>query len=264
MRSQLLSLLRNELVKAARRKLPWFGFFCGVLLCGIVYAMSGALTSATANGWTYVAFSMQLVFSDVGPVFIVVFSAMLLSEETGTGTMRALLGAPVYRWELYIAKAITGLIHALLFSIISLLCSIALARWHHHFGAVGDTYGVVYGRGLLVRESLFAYGLSLIPLFTLVMYGLLLSTIVRTPGAAVSAAVSTLFIIDFTKHLAGLDAYIFTRYFDYPWMTLQLISQGMEYQWVPEVWKMIGLCGVSAAVMFLAGLITFVREDLNH
>jgi ABC-type transport system involved in multi-copper enzyme maturation permease subunit len=264
MRSQLLPLLRNEVVKAARRKLPWFGFLCAILLSLIVHAMSGALTSTTANGWTYTAFSMQIMFSDIGPIFIVVFSAMLLSEETGTGTMRALLGAPVYRWELYIAKAIIGVIYALMFSIISLLCSIALARWHHHFGAVGDTYGVVYGRGLLLHESLFAYALSLIPLFTLVLYGLFISTVVRTPGAAVSVAISTLFIVDFTKHLAGLDPYIFTRYFDYPWLTLQLISQGMEYQWLPEVWKMLGLCGASATMMFFAGLITFVREDLNH
>jgi hypothetical protein len=30
------------------------------------------------------------------------------------------------------------------------------------------------------------------------------------------------------------------------------------------VWRMIALCGVSAVVTFTAGLIIFVREDLNH
>jgi len=38
----------------------------------------------------------------------------------------------------------------------------------------------------------------------------------------------------------------------------------MDYQWRPEVWKMIELSGVSAAVTFVAGLIVFVRQDLNH
>jgi len=76
--------------------------------------------------------------------------------------------------------------------------------------------------------------------------------------------ISTLFVIEFTKHLAGLDPYIFTRYITYSWLNLLQIAQGMDYQWRPEVWKMIELSGVSAVVMFAAGLILFVRQDLNH
>jgi ABC-type transport system involved in multi-copper enzyme maturation permease subunit len=96
------------------------------------------------------------------------------------------------------------------------------------------------------------------------MYGLLISTLVRSPGAAVAVGIVTLFLIDFTKHLVGLDPYIFTRYITYSWLTLQQIAQGMDYQWRPEVWKMIALSGASAVVAFGAGLILFVRQDLNH
>jgi ABC-type transport system involved in multi-copper enzyme maturation permease subunit len=97
-----------------------------------------------------------------------------------------------------------------------------------------------------------------------VMYGILISTVIRTPGAAVAVGITTLFIIDFTKHLMGLDPYIFTRYINYSWLNLQQIAQGMDYQWRPEVWKMITLSGVSAVIAFGAGLIIFVRRDLNH
>ena len=76
------------------------------------------------------------------------------------------------------------------------------------------------------------------------MYGLLVSTMIRSPGAAVAVGITTLFLVEFTKHLVGLDPYIFTRYITYPWLNLQQIAQGMDYQWRPEVWKMIGLCGV--------------------
>jgi ABC-type transport system involved in multi-copper enzyme maturation permease subunit len=96
------------------------------------------------------------------------------------------------------------------------------------------------------------------------MYGLLISTMIRSPGATVTVGISTLFIIEFTKHLAGLDPYIFTRYINYSWLNIVLLAQGMDYQWCPEVWKMIELCGVSAIVTFGAGLILFVRQDLNH
>jgi hypothetical protein len=38
----------------------------------------------------------------------------------------------------------------------------------------------------------------------------------------------------------------------------------MDYQWCPEVWRMITLSGVSTLVLFVTGLIIFVRRDLNH
>ena len=83
MPGQLVPLLQNEVAKAARRKLPYFGIFAVGLLSGIVYLVGGQLnTTATANAWGYVGFSMQMVFTDLGPIFIVVFAAMLVAEET--------------------------------------------------------------------------------------------------------------------------------------------------------------------------------------
>jgi hypothetical protein len=37
--------------------------------------------------------------------------------------------------------------------------------------------------------------------------------------------ISSLFLIDFTKHLVGLDPYIFTRHINFPWLTLQQLAQ---------------------------------------
>ena len=115
-----------------------------------------------------------------------------------------------------------------------------------------------------MQQFLLSCALSWIPLIALVMYGLLISTVIRNPGAAVTVGISSLYLVDFTKHLVGLDPYIFTRYITYSWLNLLQIAQGMDYQWRPEVWKMIELSGVSAVVMFVAGLIIFVRQDLNH
>jgi ABC-2 type transport system permease protein len=265
MSSQFSPLLRNEVAKAARRKVPYFGVFLVGLLCVIIYFVAGSLNSAaTANAWGYVVFSMQLVFTDIGPICIIVFAAMLVAEETGSGTIRAALAAPVHRWELYLAKAVTGLLYMLVLSAAALVFSAAMAKIHYHFGAVGDSFGVVYSRNRAQRELLIGFGLSWIPLGALVMYGLLISTMIRSPGAAVAVGISSLFLIEFTKHLVGLDPYIFTRYINYSWLTLLEFAQGMDYQWCPGVWKMVALSGVSAVVTFGAGLIIFVRQDLNH
>jgi ABC-2 type transport system permease protein len=207
---------------------------------------------------------MQFVFADIGPIFTTVFSAMLLSEETGTGTIRAALAAPVHRWELYLAKAVAGLLYALVLSVAALLFSAVLAQVHYHFSDVGDSFGVVYGWEQMMREFLLGWALSWIPLGALVMFGLFVSTIIRSPGAAVAVGISCLVIIDLTKNFVGLDPYIFTKYIGFSWTALQQFAQGMDYQWFPEVWEMTITSGVFAIAAFVAGLIVFVKEDLNR
>jgi ABC-type transport system involved in multi-copper enzyme maturation permease subunit len=261
----LIKLLRNEIAKAWRRKLPYFGIFAVGVVSLIIYFVAGRLSSAaTANAWGYLAFSMQLVFTDIGPIFIVVFSAMLLAEETGTGTIRAALAAPVHRWELYLAKAMVGLLYMMVLSVAALLFSGVLAQIHYDFGAIGDSFGVVYSRGKTLRQFLLGYALSWIPLGALALYGLFISTIIRSPGAAVAVGISTLFIVDLTKHLVGLDPYIFTKYIGLSWVNLQLLAQGMDFQWHPGVWKMLASSVAYGIGTFGAGLAIFIREDLNH
>ncbi|MBN1508640.1 MAG: ABC transporter permease [Sedimentisphaerales bacterium] len=264
MRSQIVPLLRNEITKAIRRKLPYFGLFMGGLICVFSYVVADQTGSEnTASAWGYVALSMQLVFADIGLIFVLVFAAMLMSDETRSGTIRAALAAPLHRWELYVAKAITGLLYMIAMSLVCLVLSALLARGHYRFGPIADSLGEIYSRRMVLVHSLFAWVLSWVPLAAIVFYGLFLSAIIRSSGAAVAVSIGTLYVIDFTKHLVGLDPYIFTRYIVYPWQIVGQIAQGVDYQWQPEIWKMLGLCGVYAVGAFVGGLVLFLRQDLN-
>ena len=262
--SRVLALLRNEIAKALRCRLPYFGLFGAALLCGIIFVVADELSASNANNaWGYVTLSMQLVFTDIGLIFILVFSALLMADETRSGTIRAMLAAPLYRGEFYMAKAAIGLLYMVVLSVATLVLSIALARIHYRFGAISDSFGVIYSQGKVFGHFLLAFVLTWIPLGAIVLYGLFISTIVRSPGAAVAVSIGSLYIIDFTKHLVGLDPYIFTRYISYPWQILQQMAQGVDYQWYPEVWKMIGLSCLYGVVAFGAGLSIFLRQDLN-
>jgi ABC-type transport system involved in multi-copper enzyme maturation permease subunit len=264
MNSQILPLLKNELAKAARRKLPWFGLAMMAFLCLLIHMVAEQVSAAaSSNGWGCVAFSMQLVFTDLGLIFILIFAGMLLAEETGTGTIRAALAAPVHRWELYLAKAIAGLVYMVALWTAALLFSLALAKTRYGFGAVSDSFGVVYGRGTILKAFIAGGSLSLVPLCALVIYGLFISTVVRSPGAAVAVCISSIYLIDFTKHLLHLDGWIFTKYINYPWVVLQSAAQGVDFQWQPEAGCALALCGAYTICMFAAGLVIFVREDLN-
>ena len=264
MLNQVPALLRNEIAKAVRCKLPYFGLFGAVLICVLTYVVADEFgTAETGNAWGYVTLSMQLVFTDIGLIFILVFSALLMADETRSGTIRAMLAAPLYRWEFYAAKAAIGLLYMVVMSVATLVLSMVLARVHYRFGAISDSFGVIYSQGKVLGNFLLAFVLTWIPLGAIVLYGLFISTIVRSPGAAVAVSIGTLYIIDFTKHLVGLDPYIFTRYISYPWQIVQQMSQGVDYQWYPEVWKMVGLSCLYGVVAFGAGLLIFLRQDLN-
>ena len=240
MSSQFLPLLRNEIVKAVRRKLPYFGLLMGGLICVLTYVVANEVGRAnTANAWGYAALSMQLVFTDIGLIFVLVFAAMLMSDETRSGTIRAALAAPLYRWEFYLAKAATGLLYMMATSLVCLVLSVLLARARYSFGPVADNLGEIYPRNMVLANFLFAWLLSWVPLGAIVFYGLFLSTIIRSSGAAVAVSIGTLYVIDFTKHLVGLDPYIFTRYIGYSWQVLMQIAQGVGYEWQPEIWRMV-------------------------
>ncbi|MHC4949755.1 MAG: hypothetical protein ACYTEU_02035, partial [Planctomycetota bacterium] len=106
--------------------------------------------------------------------------------------------------------------------------------------------------------------LSWIPLAAIVTYGVFISTIVRKPGQAVAVTIGTIYVSDFTKHIMGIDSYIFTRYIGFPWRVVNQIAQGVDYQWSPEVWKMVAMSVIYCFITFIAGLAIFAKRDLNN
>lgn len=264
MSNMIMPLLRNEIAKATRTKLPYFGFLVISILCVLIFIVTGStLDGETLNAWGYTSLSMQLVFTDIGLICIAVFSSMLIAEETAFGTARAVLSSPVLRWEFYAAKVMTGLLYAAAMSIISLIVSACLGSWNYEFGDVTDSIGLIYSNKEVLFNFLLAFFLSWIPLAALVMYGIFISTIVRRSGQAVAVTIGTIYLIDFTKHIVGIDSYIFTRYIGFSWQVFNQVSQGVDYQWRPQVWHMIAMSLIYCFVLFAAGLAVFSRRDLN-
>jgi ABC-type transport system involved in multi-copper enzyme maturation permease subunit len=264
MGSMVIPLLHNEIAKATRTKLPYFGLVVTSILCVLIFVVTNAtMDSETLNAWGYTSLSMQLVFTDIGLICIAVFASMLIAEETAFGTARAVLSAPLLRWEFYVAKVLTGLLYAATLSIVSLIISACLGAWNYQFGDVADSMGMIYARKEVFVNFLIAFFLSWIPLSALVIYGILISTIVKKSGQAVAVTIGTMYLIDFTKHIIGVDAYIFTKHIGFSWRVFNQVSQGVDYQWSPEVWNMIAMSLIYCFVMFAAGLVIFSKRDLN-
>jgi ABC-type transport system involved in multi-copper enzyme maturation permease subunit len=95
------------------------------------------------------------------------------------------------------------------------------------------------------------------------MYGIFISTIVKKSGQAVAVTIGTIYLIDFTKHIIGIDAYIFTKHISFSWQIFHQVTQGVDYQWTPQVWNMIAMSLIYFFAMFAAGLVIFSKRDFN-
>ncbi len=263
MSSMVMPLLRNELTKVVRTKLPYFGLFAAFLICVLAYIVTKETNTENLNAWGFVSLSMQLVFTDIGLIFIAIFSTMLIAEETGFGTARTILSTSILRWEFYLAKVLTGMLYTGVMLITALAVSICLGLLNYKFGDVADSMGLIYGQKEVMRNLTLAFFLSWIPLAAVVTFGVFVSTIVRKPGQAVAVTIGTIYVIDFTKHIIGIDSYIFTRYIGFSWRVFNQVAQGVDYQWSPEVWKMITMSLIYCFITFATGLTIFAKRDLN-
>lgn len=260
---RILTLLRNELSKTFRTRFLWtsvaaVGFICVIMFLAIKRDDIGEI-----NGWIYVGLVMQGVFAEVGLILVAVFSAMLLAEETATGTIRTALTAPIRRRELFLAKVGIGLLYMILLSVFALGLSLALAAFKYKFGPISDSAGVIYGTGEVVGNLVRAYVLSWIPLGALVIFGLCMSALTTRSGPAIGLTVGSIMLVESLKHFIEIGPYLFTQYMGAPWVVFHEVSQGVDYQWLPGMWRVAAVCGAHASVCFVIGLWRFCRRDMN-
>jgi len=264
MRNMVMPLLSNEISKAVRTKLPYFGLFAAALVCLLIFAVADQVGDREQlNAWGYVSLSMQSVFSDIGLICVVVFAAIVVSEETGGKTVRAVLSSAVLRREFYVAKVLIAIFYALLLSVFSVVLSACLAAVRYEFGDICDDIGLVYSRTQVLSNFLLALLLSWLPLTATVLYGIFISTVISKPGPAVAVAVASVYLIDFTKHLIGIDPYVITRYLGLPWAVFHQVANGVGCEWTPAAWKIIAVSLAYIVLVFGAGLVVFSKKDLN-
>ena len=264
MAQMIIPLLRNEIAKTIRCKLPYLGVVAVAVVCVLTFVFTKNLPGGSSlNGWAFVGFTMQAGFADVGLIFLAIFSSLLISEENGSGTLRTILPLPIYRREFYLAKVLMGLIYMVALYVTALIVSSGLAMARYHFGPIEDSAGMIYSKRETLINFLAAFFLSWLPGSAAVLFGILLSSIARKGGQTVGVAVGLIILIEAVKHVAGIDRYVFTSYMGSSWLVFHELAQGVSYEWFPEIWKMITVPLISVVVFFTAGWVIFCRRDIQ-
>ncbi|MHC4797135.1 MAG: ABC transporter permease [Planctomycetota bacterium] len=247
-----------------RRKLPYLGAAAMLLMCVVVFFFTREVEhSRELTGWGFVGFAMQACCADVGLVVIAIFGATLVAEEAGTGTIRMVLSSPVTRLEFLVAKGVVGLVYMLILSAAAMMLSASLGACRYPFTDIADLDGLIYRKWEVLANLGLAWILSWLPLAAVVFFGLFLSSITRTAGQAVGAAIGILAVVEASKELVGISSYVFTSYISSPWIVFHEVAQGVDYAWTPGVWKLVATSLGYSILFFLLSVLALRRRDLS-
>ena len=128
---------------------------------------------------------------------------------------------------------------------------------------VADSIGLIYSQKEVLANFLLAFFLSWLPLIATVLYGIFISAVMRKPGQAVGLVIGSIIVLEAVKHFINVGPCVFTTYLGSSWVIFHQIAQGVDYQWFPEIWKMIVVSLSFCFVTFTAGLAIFGKKDLN-
>jgi ABC-type transport system involved in multi-copper enzyme maturation permease subunit len=95
------------------------------------------------------------------------------------------------------------------------------------------------------------------------MYGVFISAVTKRSGQAIGLVIGTIILIETAKHFIDIAPYVFTSYRGSAWSIFHYVAQGVDYQWFPEIWKMIVVSLIYCFATFTAGLTVFAKRDLN-
>jgi ABC-type transport system involved in multi-copper enzyme maturation permease subunit len=237
--SRIWSLTKIELFKFYRQKI----FFISLFLVALVVVVSvlmekmspttkaqvngiGPLISGCLNGFRLVTF------------LLLVIGALLFASETTFGTIRTILIAPIRRSELVLAKAITVIILALLFTLLIELVAFGLAWAVYGFHDITDpTFPEIVhlAKAEMMLYVFYTFLHILLPLVAIGMMGLFISTLVENAGISVAISIILYLVLDsFVANLfEEASSFLFNPYWNYYLDTLKNMSEGA----LQEIWR---------------------------
>lgn len=247
-----------ECIKAMRSKSAYVGPVLVVVMAAFAPLMQ-PIREDGASAYGFIAFATPMALNLLGLLLILTYCAGLVSSETSNGTIRMILVRPLHRHEFLIAKLLHGMTYAALLTVL-----VALATWT--IAALrGKLDGVEYGGEMLYTSThmIAMYGLGalvvLLPQFAAVSYALMLSTLVRSTGAAVGAAIGIWIVLDAIKYPLHVAPFLFSTYLESPWYVFTMNSEGIDASWTPELYYCLAT-SLGSIVVFTAIAIYALRR----
>jgi ABC-2 type transport system permease protein len=138
---------------------------------------------------------------------------------------------------------------------VAIIAGSMVSGFHSLTTLSGTTVSAGSGLGLVLAS----FAVYLIPLFTVALIGVMLSTITRNSAAAVVGTLVSVLLIELIGILPGLESlqpYLLTRQFD-AWQGL--LRQPID--WSP-ITHAVWVCALYSIPAVIAGYLVFLRRDV--
>ena len=264
-------LLVNEIIKAARQKVTYLGIFFAllppVLWTKVVRAFG---EEENLNGFLFIATAIQASVTGIIPVFLILFSSILVAGEATTGTMRLILSRPVSRFQFLMAKMITALGYVALLLGLSFAISFLIGWLKYGFSIPEDVASLGVGATALWWYMCVSLFFSFIPLAGVAIYGFSISVLTRNVGTAVAFSVGIFIGIQSVKHLItfgdySLNDFWFASYTEVAFARMIDIIGGYSIAFLSDkIYISVGLTVITSVMMMMTAFVVFQRRDLNY
>jgi ABC-2 type transport system permease protein len=270
-RPSTLAAYRWELRKLISQKRTYLGLGLAVVL-PLIFVVFEALRDhphehadnifareLTQSGLATAVLMLLFLSAFFLPLIAALVSGDIVAAEDGNGTLKTILTRSVNRGQVFGAKTLAAMTYATFALLLSTTVATVsgVAAWGLHRIVTLSGSVVSASEGLLLVFA--ADAVYLIPLLTVVSFGVLLSTATRNSAAAVVGTIGlviVLYIIAAIPGLEGIHPYLLTEQFQ-AWQGLMR---------TPTDWAPIGhsawVCALYAAPSLVAAYLVFLRRDV--
>ena len=264
MPSRMVALIRLEIYKMLRLKLTYFFLACVVaviLFWGVSSAYFFPDSSQPGTGYSFLLSSNQTTMSFLGIIFIMIFSSLLVSAETASGTLQTNLVNPISRLEFLSAKLAIGWLFSLLLVLSMALPALAIGGLKFGYG-----HYVEEGLTLFTRQQIFFgiltnYLVLSVVLLAYVSYCLLISVLTSNQGYAIGLCVGSVLMMDFVKGRLNISSFLFQSYVETPFELAKSMTEGFKAVWKPDIIASLGVSLAWTIACFVLAVLIFVRKD---
>ncbi len=193
------------------------------------------------------------------PLIAALVAGDIVAAEDGNGTLKTILTRSVDRGQVFTAKALAAFTYAAIAVLLSALVATGagVASWGFHDVVTFSGTVVSAPEGLLLVFA--SNAVYLIPLFAVVSFGLLLSTVTRNSAAAVVGTIGFTILLFIVAQIPGVEAikpYLITEQYE-NWHGLLRTPT----DWAP-ILHSLWVCALYAGASLTAAYLVFLRRDV--
>lgn len=213
------------------------------------------------TGFQVAAFSIQYTLQ-LFALIVLAFSSMALSGEISSGTAKTILARNIRRRDFIIGKALALFIISLVVLAVIYLTGLVTGYFGGGLIALKDGGYTLTSVGRLTGSCFTSMLLFIPPLAALISFGILISTLIRGAGGAVSTGIILFIVLQMLSQVDKINTWLFSTYLSQPINIYAKITEGIFLMKQSYIYWNIGISSISTLLFLGLSIVIFSKKDL--